>query len=163
MSDNAGRQLFFAVGDHLFAADARAVREIVEAELVATPIPGAIPAVWGLINLRGTLLVAGSLGALLELTPRPVDPMLVVFEHEARHVALEVDRVVDVSTASPHEPAANEPPVGALMADPLVSGAGRYGGRTYFRLDLHQLFARLLEAEQKVRDEAVQSDGGAAR
>jgi purine-binding chemotaxis protein CheW len=161
VSDNAGRQLFFTVGDHLFAADAKAVREIVEADLAATPIPGAIPAVRGLINLRGTLLVAGSLAALLEIAPRrPADPMLVVFEHETRQVALEVDRVVDVSTA-PGGLAAGERTVGALTFQPMVSGAGRYRGQTYYRLDMHKLFARLLESEEEAGDDAVQTDGGA--
>lgn len=164
VSDNTGRQLLFAVGDHLFAADARCVREIVEAGLVATPIPGAIPAVWGLINLRGSLLVAGSLSALLELPPRPTDPVLVVFEHGSRQVALEVDRVVDVMPEAHPQPAGDDRPTAALAADPIVSGVGWLGDRSYFRLDMRQLFARLLEDEEQTGDtEAGQSDGGAGQ
>jgi len=161
VSDNTGRQLLFAVGDHLFAADARAVREIVEVGLAATPIPGAIPAVWGLINLRGKLLIAGSLGALLEVPPRSVDPVLVVFEHGPRQVALEVDRVVDVASEPGDEYSVGEHPTGAIGSHPVVAGVGRLGDRAYFRLDIRRLFARLLQQEDQPQDnESAQSDGG---
>jgi chemotaxis signal transduction protein len=164
VSDNTGRQLLFAVGDHLFAAEARCVREIIETGLAATPIPGAIPAVWGLINLRGSLLVAGSLGALLELTPRPTDPVLVVFEHGSRRVALEVDRAVDVMSESHCEPALDDRPLADLATHPIVSEVGWFGDRSYFRLDMRQLFAHLLEEEEAAGDtEAGQSDGGAGQ
>lgn len=164
VSDNTGRQLLFAVGDHLFAADARCVREIVEVGLAATPIPGAIPAVWGLINLRGSLLVAGSLSTLLELPPHPTDPVLVVFEHGSRQVALEVDRVVDVMPEAHSEPAGDDRPHTALAAHPTVSEVGWLGDRSYFRLDMCQLFAHLLEEEEQAVDkEAGQSEGGAGK
>jgi chemotaxis signal transduction protein len=165
VSDNTRRQLLFAVGDHLFAADARAVREIVEPGLTATPIPGAIPAVRGLINLRGTLLVAGNLAALLDLSPRPSDPALVVFEHEARQVALEVDRVVDV-TSLPLDAIDNEEdgqlPM-PLAGRSVVCGAGQYDSRPYFQLDVRQLFGLVLEEQERGASETDKSDGGAGR
>lgn len=161
VSDNTGRQLLFTVGDHLFAADARAVREIVEVGLAATPIPGAIPAVWGLINLRGKLLIAGSLSALLEVPPRSLDPVLVVFEHGPRQVALEVDCVVDVASEPGDENSAGGQPGGALGSHPVVAAVGRFGDRPYFRLDMRQLFAMLLELEEQPKDnQSALSYGG---
>jgi len=163
VSDNTRRQLLFAVGDHLFAADAGAIREIVEPGLVPTPIPGAIPAVLGLINLRGTLMVAGNLAALLELTPRPSDPVLVVLEHEARQVALEVDRVVDVTSQSRDEHDADDGLLEVLGGRSVVSGVGRFGKQPYYELDMGELFALVLEQRQPGDSEAAKSDGGAGR
>ena len=163
MSDNTRRQLFFAVGDHLFAADARAIREIVEPGLVPTPIPGAIPAVLGLINLRGTLMVAGKLGALLQVSSRPSDPALVVFEHEARQMALEVDRVVDV-TSSPRDELDTDGRLLDVLGDrAVVSGVGRFGDQPYFELDIRELFALVLEPQPTGDSKAEKSDGGAGR
>ncbi len=164
VSDNTRRQLLFAVGDHLFAADARAIREIVEPGLAATPIPGAIPAVRGLINLRGTLMVAGNLGALLELNPKPTDPALVVFEHEARQVALEVDRVVDVTSPPPRDQLDIDGGLlDALGGRSVVSGVGRFGDQPYFQLDIRELFALVLEQQQRADSRATESDGGVGR
>jgi chemotaxis signal transduction protein len=163
VSDNTRRQLLFAVGNHLFSADARAVREIVEPGLAATPIPGAIPAVRGLINLRGTLLVAANLGALLELTSRPSDPAVVVFEHEARQVALEVDRVVDVASLPRGGLDGNGQLLDTLAVRSAVCGVGRYGSQPYFELDVSELIGLMLEEQQRGDSKAVESDGGAGR
>ncbi len=163
VSDNTRRQLLFAVGNHLFAADARTVREIVEPGLAATPIPGAIPAVRGLINLRGTLLVAGNLGVLLELTPRPSDPAVVVFEHEDRQLALEVDRVVDVASLPSEELDGDGRLPDPLAGCPVVCGSGRYGSQPYFELNVCELFGLILEARQTEDSKAAKPDGGAGR
>lgn len=163
VSDNTRRQLLFAVGDHLFATDARTVREIVEPGLAATPIPGAIPAVRGLINLRGTLLVAGNLGMLLEMTPRPSDPAVVVFEHDDRLVALEVDRVVDVASLPRDELDGDGRLPDALAGRSVVCGSGWYGSQPYFELDVSELFGLMLEAQQTGDSKAARTDGGAGR
>ncbi len=147
MSDSAGRLLLFEVGDQLFSADARDLAGVLEPQ-EATPVPGAVPGISGLINLRGQLLVAGALAPVLGLTAvGSEEAALVVFEQDGRQVALEVDRVVGLA---PY-------PVGgldisgglleALGARELVKGVGQFGARPYYELDVSALFARVLEAE----------------
>ena len=151
MSDYARRQLLFEVGEHLFAAEAEEVCEVLE-PTEATPIPGSVPGVHGLINLRGNLLVTGEFGRLLGLTTiRGSDPALVVFEEGDRRVALEVDRVVSMAPA-PSSSSSKEDglDVGselldALGAGDLVEGVGQFGPRPYFKLDMRAVFERVLE------------------
>lgn len=155
MADSARRQLIFEVGGHLFAADARDVREVLEPTEV-TPVPGAVASVLGLINLRGTLVVAGRLGALLELVPGAGEEnTLVVFEHGERRLALEVDRVLGMA-AYPDDglDAESELPEGLEVGD-LVAGVGRLGPRQYFHLDVGAIFERMLGQQ----DEGLISHG----
>ncbi len=153
MSDYARRQLLFEVGEHLFAAEADEVREVLE-PTVATPIPGAVPGVRGLINLRGNLIVAGELGRLLGLEAAPGrDPALVVFEQGDRRVALEVDRVIAMSPAPSSKSTGKrngDLDVGrdlleALGAGELVVGVGQFGPRPYFKLNMRAVFERVLQ------------------
>jgi chemotaxis signal transduction protein len=149
VSDYVRRQLIFEVGDHLFAADAQAVCEVLEPISAATPIPGAVPGIHGLINLRGTLLVTGNLGSLLGLTSKPVaEPALVIFEHESRKIALEIDRVVDVTSAPDGDEDVNGRLLKALGAREVVAGASQFGQRPCFRLDMGAVFALVLEDQR---------------
>jgi chemotaxis signal transduction protein len=149
VSDYARRQLLFEVGEHLFAAEAEEVCEVLE-PTEATPIPGAVPGVHGLINLRGNLLVTGEFGRLLGLTTaRGNDPALVVFEQGDRQVALEVDRVLAMAP-TPASNGKGDLDVGselldALGAGALVTGVGQFGPRPYFKLDMRAVFERVLE------------------
>jgi chemotaxis signal transduction protein len=162
VSDYVRRQLIFEVGDHLFAADAQAVCEVLEPISAATPIPGAVPGIHGLINLRGTLLVTGNLGSLLGLTPKPVaEPALVVFEHEERRVALEIDRVVDVTSGPDGDLDVDGSLLKTLGAREVVSGAGQFGQRPYFRLDMGAVFALVLERDQRGDWASARTEGGA--
>ena len=152
MSDYARRQLLFEVGEHLFAAEAEEVREVLE-PTEATPIPGAVPGVHGLINLRGNLLVTGEFGRLLGLSESTSgDPALVVFEQGDRQVALEVDQVIAMVPAPPSKKGkgSGDLDVGselldALGAGALVTGVGQFGPRPYFKLDMRAVFERVLE------------------
>jgi purine-binding chemotaxis protein CheW len=147
VSDYARRQLLFEVGEHLFAAEAEEVCEVLE-PTEATPIPGAAPGVHGLINLRGNLLVTGEFGKTLGLGgSQSRDPALVVFEEGDRQVALEVDRVIAMAPAPPSK---DDLDVGselldALGAGELVRGVGQFGTRPYFKLDMKAVFERVLE------------------
>ena len=149
MSDYARRPLLFEVGEHLFAAEAEEVREVLE-PTEATPIPGAVPGVHGLINLRGNLLVTGEFGRLLGLTAAPSrDPALVVFEQGERQVALEVDRVLAMvpsrSSKRNDDIDVGSELLDALGAGGLVKGVGQFGPRPYFKLDMRAVFERVLE------------------
>ena len=148
MSDYARRQLLFEVGDHLFAADAREVCEVLEPSQ-ATPIPGAASGVRGLINLRGVLLVTGEFGTLLGLSSPAAsdDPAWVVFEKGDQRVALEVDRVVGMAPSPDGELDVNSELLGALGAGEVVKGVGQFGPRPYFQLDMAAVFERVLEQD----------------
>ncbi len=145
MSDRIKGQLLFEVGGRLFAVEATEVVQVLE-PVEATPVPGAVPGVRGLINVRGTLLVCGELAALFGLEPEPSDEsVLVVFEHAGRRVALAVDRVVGMATDV--ELDVDGDVLEALSARELVKGVGRYGERPYFQLDMGAVFGRVLESE----------------
>jgi purine-binding chemotaxis protein CheW len=147
VSDQARRQLLFEVGEYLFAADAREVVEVLE-PAQATPVPGAVAGVRGLINLRGTLLVAGEFARLLGLTASGgEETALVVFEHGDKRVALEVDRLVGMSALSAAELDVDGELLDALGAREVVRGVGRLGSRPYLQLDMAAVFARVLALE----------------
>lgn len=144
MSRSARRQILFEVGPHLLAADASEICEVRE-PLAATRIPGAVPGVSGLVNLRGVLLVAGELATLLGFEPRRSEERaLVVFEQGERRIALEVDRLVGVTETRPEQLDVNGDVLEALGARDVVAGVGRYGDRPYFQLELKALFSRVL-------------------
>ncbi len=145
MSDSARRQILVEVGEILFAADARDVREVME-PTVATPVPGAVPGVLGLINRRGKVIVAGELGTVLGLSlQRGDEAALVVFAEGNRRIALEVDRVVGIAPYSTTGLDVESDLLDALGAREVVAGVGRFGLRPYFQLDVPALFARVLE------------------
>lgn len=145
MSDTAGRQLLFEVGDYTFSADARELRGVLK-PLEATPVPGAVSGVCGLINLRGQLLVAGVLGPLLGLPARrSAEAALVVFERDGRRVALEVDRVLGMAPYPSSGPDVPEKLLEALGARDVVRGVGHHGAQPYYELDVAALIDRVLE------------------
>ncbi len=145
MSDSAGRQLLFEVGEYMFSANARELRGVLE-PLEATPVPGAASGISGLINLRGQLLVAGVLGPVLGLPARrSEEAALVVFEREGRRVALEVDRVLGMAPYPTGGPDVPEKLLEALGARDVVRGVGHLGARPYYELDVAALIDRVLE------------------
>jgi chemotaxis signal transduction protein len=135
------------VGPHLLAADAREICEVRE-PLQATPIPGAVPGVSGLVNLRGVLVVAGELATLLGFEPaKSEETALVVFEQGERRIALEVDRMVGVIEADSEQLDVDGDLLEALGARDVVEGVGRFADRPYFQLDTKALFSRVLAPE----------------
>lgn len=148
---SAKRQLLFEVGPYLFSVEAQYVREVLE-PCAVTPVPGAATPVVGLINIRGTLMIAARLAALLGVTPGvDEETALVTFEHGQRRLALLVDRAVGVA---PH-------PAGGLDVDGeflaalglesvvLGVGGGEFGTRPYYQLDVGVIFERVLGGESE--------------
>lgn len=162
MSDSARRLLIFEAGDYLFAVDARDAAEVLE-PVEATPIPGAIPCVLGLINLRGTLAVAADLAALLEVTGSKEvgEPALIVLVRDARRLALRVERVVGILPAPEGPLDVSGDLLGALGEHDLAAGVGEFEGRPYLQLDVDAIFARVLD-QPRDRDRSLQtaSTGG---
>lgn len=157
MASSAKRQLLFEIGGHLFAVDAREAVEVVE-PMQATPVPGAVAGVMGLINLRGMLMIAGDLAVLLGLTPEHDDEAaLVVLERGERRIALRVDRVVGFAPFPEAGLDVESDLLEALGARDVVSGVGELGSRPYFQLDLEAAFGRVLavSSDQSVRHGSI--------
>ena len=96
-------------GDHLFGIDVAQVQEVTRGGPL-TRMPLASPAVCGLLNLRGQVLVVIDLRICLGLMARTKAdvPVHVVLKTEAGTVSLLVDRVGDVLTVD--EGALERPP-----------------------------------------------------
>ena len=150
MSDAAvSRLLLFRVGTLVCAADLDVVREILP-RLEATRIPGAMPFVAGLVNVRGQLITvvegwralgqpeaeAGAAGEGAGTT------ILVATGEQQRLIGLAVDEVVDLMTVA----AADLEPREALAGvDPiLVRAVGRRAGQAFVVLDTDALLAPVL-------------------
>ena len=150
MSDAAvSRLLLFRVGTLVCAAELDVVREILP-RLEATRIPGAMPFVAGLVNVRGQLItvvegwralgqpeVEG--GAAGEGAGTTI--LIATGEHQ-RLIGLAVDEVVDLLTVA----AADLEPREALAGvDPvLVRAVGRRAGQAFVVLDTDALLAPVL-------------------
>jgi purine-binding chemotaxis protein CheW len=71
-----------------------------------TPVPGAPPALLGLLNLRGEAVsvvdVASALG--LQGERRPAHVVVVVVSDDGRRAGLAIDAVLDVATLPPTSP-----------------------------------------------------------
>lgn len=150
----------FEVGGHLFGAPVASVREVLE-PVEATPIPGAVPAVLGLINLRGVLVVAAEMAAILGLPgAKTAEAALVVFERGGRRIALKVDRVAGMATPGDAEPDVDEDLLKVLGGGELATAVGRVEDRPYFQMDIDAVFERVLEHERSAQQRATGGGGG---
>lgn len=89
--------LRFALGDEQYAVPATATREVIRFESVAR-LPAVHPAILGLVNVRGRLLVCLDLRPLLGLatTPPQAAMHLLIVSASGMEVALLVDQVVSI-------------------------------------------------------------------
>ena len=87
----------FHLGPYLFGVDVALVQEVLVQQLV-TRVPLAPPAVTGVMNLRGQIVMAIDLRTRLELEPRAADarPVSIVVKSAGDPVAFLVDRAGDV-------------------------------------------------------------------
>ena len=151
MSDTAVvRLLLFRVGSLVCAADVDMVREILPS-LESTRIPGAMPFVSGLVNVRGQLVTVvegwralgqpepsrdGEAGAAGGTT------VLVQVGGGHKVIGLTVDEVVDLLTVETHT---LEPRQALAGVDPiLIRAVGRRGGSLFVVLDTDALLAPIL-------------------
>src|SRR5882672_4515395 len=89
------RVLLFRCGGQVLAVEAGAVREILGAS-EPTRIPGAPPAVLGLVNVRGTLVPVVDAARAVGLPGESRRGTLIIVERHGRPVALAVDEVLDL-------------------------------------------------------------------
>jgi chemotaxis signal transduction protein len=83
----------------LCGVDLTAVREIIPPR-APTRLPGAPPAVLGIINVRGSIVTLVHLGCLIGVSDDDAVGSLVLVEHGSRMVALAVKEVLDVHRVS---------------------------------------------------------------
>jgi purine-binding chemotaxis protein CheW len=144
MDDFSGRLVLFRVGQLVCAAPATAVREILPGQR-ATRIPGAPPAVQGLINVRGELvtLIDGSTLLGLASDPARVEAVVLLRWGELG-IAVTVDEVLDLVPVAGSALAPSEDLVGIDPA--MVRAVGRQGDYSFIVLDLDALFGPLMAA-----------------
>ena len=142
---SAVRLLLFRVGDLVCGADVDAVAEILP-RVTATRIPGAMPFVDGLVNVRGTLVtvVTGwrALGRAAPTDESGGTIVLLRVEEGRRLVGLTVDEVVDLVTMS-----RGDLQDGATLpgTDPvLVRAVGRRADGPFVVLDTAALLSPVL-------------------
>ena len=151
MSDAAVvRLLLFRVGSLVCAADVDTVREILP-RLETTRIPGAMPFVSGLVNVRGQLVtVVEGWRALGQPEPDGVGEggggggttVLLQVGGGRKVIGLTVDEVVDLLSL---EADALERRQALAGVDPmLVRAVGRRGGQLFVVLDTDALLAPIL-------------------
>jgi purine-binding chemotaxis protein CheW len=134
------RTLLFRAGDRTFGCGIEAVREIVP-QRRATRLPGAPPAVQGLINLRGTIVTVIDLALWLGAErPAAADGSIVLIDHGPRVAGVGVDEVLDVQMV------ALEDVSGTIGGDRngAVRGMGRLGDTVVILLDVTSLVRQAL-------------------
>lgn len=119
----------------LFALEQSLVREIVPARHI-TRLPGAPPAVRGLLNVRGTLVTVVDLATRFA-QGRSVaeDASVVIAVTPSRTLGLLVDDVHDVQDYAREDLVVppTDPP------DPAVAGLGHFGERVVLAVELQEL------------------------
>lgn len=136
------RLLVFRVADLTCAAEVTWVREVLPAQ-AATRVPGAAPAVTGLINVRGALLPLID-GRRALGRPPGEGASIVLVEVGSRTAGFAVDDVVDLVAVDRREWAEGGELPGV---DPrLVRAVGRREGVTFAVLDFEALLTPLLDA-----------------
>src|SRR5262245_8682454 len=146
--------LVFEVAGRRYGLAAADVRELVRAVAVV-PLPGAPPAVEGVINVRGRVVPVLDVRARLRLPAKPVEPSdhLVIAQAGERLVALRVDRATDLVRL---EAADVEEARGLL---PGLESAGWVARLPDDVLLIHDLGAFLSRAESARLDDALPAGG----
>ncbi len=138
------RVVVFQVGNLACGMLASRAREIL-APLPITRIPGAPDTVFGLVNVRGTLLTVVDGHRLLDRAPLPEhEGALLVVDVGTRRLGLAVGRVDDLFEIPVDQLEAREALPGVDVR--LVKAVGRRDGRHFVVLDTEALLAPLLSA-----------------
>lgn len=133
--------LLVRLADEIYALPSAGVREVARHRPI-TPVPGAPPALPGILNQRGTILPVIDPRLLLGLVQSPVtrSTRLVAMTHEEIDMALLVDGVLDLVAL----PSDTVEPVPAAL-DPararMLRGVARHEDMPVILLDLGELIA----------------------
>jgi len=116
------RWVGFRVGEQHYALDILRVQEVL-ASADIEPVPGAPPAVLGVINLRGRIITAIDLRLCLGFEGATVQPpcCVIVVDVPGETLGLRVDGVAEVCSVS-ESAIRPSPPTLGREPDPLVRG-----------------------------------------
>lgn len=142
MADLVGaRLLVFRVGAVQCAVEASEVREITAIE-PPTRIPGAPPAVAGVVNIRGRIVTLVDVGQRLTLPSHDAGGSLVLLDVGSRTVGLMVDEVLDLISV-PKEALAEREELPGVGAE-YIRAVGRHGEHAFALLDTDALVNPIL-------------------
>ncbi len=131
--------VIFRLGQEAFAVEIAMVNEIIRMKDI-TPVPGALPHIRGLVNLRGQTIPVMDLRARIGLpeVEESGDSRIVVIDFEAGRLGIVVDAVEEVMTfeADDIQPA---PALAAGQEQEFVEGVARQGERLVTLIDLQAL------------------------
>lgn len=137
MADLTGvRLLVFRVADLACAAEAAAVREILTVR-PATRVPGAPPSVWGVVNVRGSLVTVVDGRQALGRSAGSSGGSIVLLDVGRRTVGLVVDEVIDLIAVPAGELADRQELPGIDPA--VVRAVGRRADLSFVLLDFDAL------------------------
>lgn len=127
----------FTLDELWFGIPVDGVQEVVR-DLKLTPVPLAVSAVRGLLNLRGQIVTAIDLRRRLEMPERDDErpPIHVVVRTDDGLISLLADRIGDVVTVS-SDTRDNPPPTLQGAARELIRGAYQMPNRLLLELDLN--------------------------
>ena len=146
----AAQILSFRLAGQLCGIPALEVHDVIRGGQKLTPVPRAVPAIIGVLNLRGRIALAVSLRRYLELpdAPRHAAGMSLVVEHNGDLYCLAVDSVGEVlSLEGKAEPV---PPVLDANWRKSVTGVWRSGGELLAQLDVKGMIAALCQPEDAI-------------
>ncbi len=100
-----GQLVVFSLQDLRLSLPTREVVEIIRPRAI-TPIPGTLPHIAGIINLRGNVIPVVHLSVLCGLAPGDLGAKsrIVVVAMKGERIGLIVDDVIRVATASEEQP-----------------------------------------------------------
>lgn len=131
--------VIFRLGQEAFAVEIAMVNEIIRMKDI-TPVPGALPHIRGLVNLRGQTIPVMDLRARIGLPEMEgtADSRIVVIDFEAGRLGIIVDAVEEVMTfeAEDIQPA---PALAAGKEQEFVNGVARQEDRLVTLIDLQAL------------------------
>lgn len=140
------RVCLIKISGELFAVDLRSAREVFPIESV-TPIPGVLPILFGVTNLRGMVIPLVDLRLLMELPAAGSAPHLaLVIHHGENQVGVPVDQVPEIVIVQPDQFLHGEQDgqqAGQTSARPAVSAVLRLEERVAGFLDIPTLLAQL--------------------
>lgn len=150
VDDRAGSRatvdvLLVHLDQEIYAVSSPSVHEVARYR-TPTPVPGAPPALPGILNQRGTIVPVVDPRLILGLAQSPVTraSRLVIVAHDDIDMALLVDGVLDL-VALPTETVGPVPPALDPARARMIRGVASHDGQPVLLLDLGELVAGLRE------------------
>lgn len=135
---NGGQYVIFRLGKEEYGVPISEVKEIVYYS-GATKLPGAAPALAGIINLRGKIIPVIDLAIYLSLDKASrVERRAIIIENGSHALAIVVDDVTQV-TVIPAENVENAPAI-SQFEKRFIRGIGKVGDNLLILLDMSKLF-----------------------